>query len=79
MWEKRYNLQVSATEEALLAKRNTEISLREAERVIEEVRAQAARAAWNPNDSRVVATDSPADPGEEGERDGVEGVRATMW
>lgn len=45
MWEKRYNNQVSATEKALLAKRNAEISLREAGRVLEEGRAEAARAA----------------------------------
>lgn len=44
-WEKRYNQQVSATEKALLEKRNTRISLREIERVLEEERADAARAA----------------------------------
>lgn len=44
-WEKRYNTQVSATEEALLAKRNAEISLREVERVLAQVRAEADKAA----------------------------------
>lgn len=41
-WEKRYNRQVSITEEALLAKRSAEISLREAKRVLHAVRAEAA-------------------------------------
>eukprot|EP00903_Cladosiphon_okamuranus_P013544 g12616.t1 len=44
-WEKRYKQQVSATEKALLEKRNAKISLRETERVLEEERAEAARAA----------------------------------
>lgn len=43
-WEKRYNQQVSATETALLEKRNANISLREAERVLEKERAAAAKA-----------------------------------
>lgn len=44
-WEKRYNHQLSATETALLEKRNAKISLREIERVLEEERTEAARAA----------------------------------
>lgn len=38
-------MQVSITEEALLAKRSAEISLREAKRVLHVVRAEAATAA----------------------------------
>lgn len=56
MWEKRYNKQVSATEKALLAKRNVEISLREAGRVLEEVRAEATRAAQEAAATLVEAT-----------------------
>lgn len=57
VWEKRFNLQVAATEEALLAKRNAEIALREAERLLQEIRFEAARAGENFR----ISSDSPAD------------------
>ena len=44
-WERRYSLQVSATEKALLVARNAKISVRELERVLGEERAETARAA----------------------------------
>eukprot|EP00904_Undaria_pinnatifida_P007392 jgi/Undpi1/3783/HiC_scaffold_16.g07152.m1 len=44
-WERRYSQQVAATEEALLAARNANISVRELKRVLGEERAEAAKAA----------------------------------
>ncbi|CAN0328007.1 unnamed protein product, partial [Pylaiella littoralis] len=48
-WEKRYHQQITVTEKALLEKRNANISLREAERVLEKERAAAAKAAQKAN------------------------------
>lgn len=44
MWEKRFKVQVSVTEEAMLAKRNAEISLRETERLLQESRSDTVQA-----------------------------------
>lgn len=57
-WEKRYHQQITVTEKALLEKRNANISLREAERVLEKERAAAAKAAQKANAAAAEAAEA---------------------
>lgn len=78
MWEKRFNLQVAATEEALLAKRNADISLREVERLLQETRSEAARAVENSCFTSAASADSSAISDQVGERRSAEGKSDIM-
>ncbi|CAN0257817.1 unnamed protein product [Ascophyllum nodosum] len=80
-WEKRYNKQVSATKEALLAKRNAEISLREAERLLHEVRAEAtsaAREVVTPKDELAIIMEASSHERGHGEEGTAMGVKQML-